>query len=702
VALRGNFSAWRDRLLASDPGLSRFRFAARVALSAVLALLVLVIFTQITHQGLPVMLLGVVVGVLTAVTVNDPEPKQQRLTTLLLPLSAATAVTLGALLSSSRYLGDAGFVGVMFAAVYIRRFGPRGFALGMLAFIPYFFALFLKVKPETLPWMFTAILLGTLCSYLMRFAIMPEHPEARLRRILKAFQARVGQVVDAAVAVLAGTEERRGALRRLSELNDAAFMVGGQLNTAPLRSRAEENDLLVKVFDLELAAQRLATASTDDIPAAAREQILPALRELQRVLRGRGGALEPDRLQDLPKGRLGLAVRDLAAAVAAIPTYDQSTDERQPRPDQHRVVGGQDIEEQEERDNTDNTTEPDKEGRKGLRPSTRQAIQVSLAGALAIAGGEVVSPTRWYWAAITSFIVFTGTNSRGDVLVKSWQRMLGTFAGVIAGVFVATVVRGNQGVSIPLVLMCIFLAFYSFRVSYALMIFWITILLALLYGLLGSFTPHLLLLRLEETALGAAAGVLVAVWVLPTRTRTEVVEASQAFLSALGSVLDGFADRANPLTPQLRELDSSLQKLRAAAAPLTRGIGGALGRSSVRRWLRELEVCRYEAQSLAQLLQHGSFPEDVLEMLSETASRVRDNIRALMLLAEEREAATLRPVHEPVYRMETALSDRGPASARALAAAHRLKCLDQIVRGLARDFYPERSKVQDQRLKVED
>jgi len=68
----------------------------------------------------------------------------------------------------------------------------------------------------------------------------------------------------------------------------------------------------------------------------------------------------------------------------------------------------------------------------GLRPSTRQAIQVSLAAALAIVAGQLVSPTRWFWAVIATFVIFAGTNSWGETLTKGWQRLIGTMLGVRA------------------------------------------------------------------------------------------------------------------------------------------------------------------------------------------------------------------------------------------------------------------------------
>jgi cell division protein FtsW (lipid II flippase) len=88
-----------------------------------------------------VAMLGIVISMLATTAVNDPDPRQQQITTLLLPLPAAGAVTLGTLLASQRLASDVVFVAIMFTATYIRRFGPRWIAFGMLAFITYFFAL---------------------------------------------------------------------------------------------------------------------------------------------------------------------------------------------------------------------------------------------------------------------------------------------------------------------------------------------------------------------------------------------------------------------------------------------------------------------------------------------------------------------------------------------------------------------------------
>ena len=156
---------------------------------------------------------------------------------------------------------------------------------------------------------------------------------------------------------------------------------------------------------------------------------------------------------------------------------------------------------------------------------------MSVAASLAIVIGELVSPSHWYWAVIAAFVIFAGTNSWGETLTKGWQRLLGTVLGVPSGVLVATLVSGNTTASLVMIFVCLFCAFYFMKVTYSLMTFWITTMLALLYGLLGEFTFGVLLLRIEETAIGAVIGVSVAILVLPTNTRTTIRDDTRAFLT---------------------------------------------------------------------------------------------------------------------------------------------------------------------------
>ena len=66
-------------------------------------------------------------------------------------------------------------------------------------------------------------------------------------------------------------------------------------------------------------------------------------------------------------------------------------------------------------------------------------MQTAVATALAIAAGDLVSPNRWYWAAFAAFVMFQGTRSQGEALVKGAQFVIGTLAGVSSACWSATV-----------------------------------------------------------------------------------------------------------------------------------------------------------------------------------------------------------------------------------------------------------------------
>jgi uncharacterized membrane protein YccC len=97
-----------------------------------------------------------------------------------------------------------------------------------------------------------------------------------------------------------------------------------------------------------------------------------------------------------------------------------------------------------------------------------------------------------------------------------------------------------------------------------------------LYSVFHEFSPGLLVLRLEETALGAAIGFAVALFVTPLSTRDTVRSARDAVLTALAELLRAAADRLDvpdrvaDLDALSRALDDRMRRLALVARPLTR------------------------------------------------------------------------------------------------------------------------------------
>jgi uncharacterized membrane protein YgaE (UPF0421/DUF939 family) len=695
----------RNWAIGSDPGLLRLRTATRTTGALATALLVLFLLTKATGQPLTVALLGVLITMISARSVNEPDPRRQTITMALLPVPTALAITAAALLSPHPVVADAGFVLVVFLAVYVRRFGPRGTALGMVTFMSYFFTLYLRAKVSELPWLIGATLVGTLCSFVWSAFILPDRPESILRENVRSLRARMAIVVDTTADTLrAGQldERRRRRLRiRTGRLNETALMVQSQIedevNPGALWPGVSGEDLALWLFDAELTVERLATAGARaaiaDIPAAARAELADTVTLLSRAIR----IPHPDGLRqtaeraqqlfertsypvDLPVRRVMLAIIDTAKAAAQV------------RARMERVATVQaDI-------STLPSADSEQQFRPGLLQSTRQAIQVSVAAALAMVIGEAVSPSRWYWAVIAAFVIFAGTNSWAETLNKGWQRLLGTVLGVPSGVLVATLVSGNTVASLVMIFVCLFCAFYFMKVTYSLMTFWISTMLALMYGLLGEFTFSLLLLRIEETAIGAVIGIAAAMLVLPVNTRTHIRHDAHAFFLTLSDLVEASVTRliggetAVSLTETARQLGRDLQQFRITAKPMSAGLAGLAGRRSMRHGLRMLTACDRYARILARSseIHIGTSPE-LADAIKSTATQIRRNIDVLITSLEFNQPATVFPSTDFIDAAETLARKNGdhppsPDRRRLLAALHALRQIDRVIINAAIDL----------------
>jgi uncharacterized membrane protein YccC len=688
----------RNWTVGSDPGLLRLRMATRTTAALATALLVLYALTKATGQPMTVALLGALITMVSARSVNEPDPHRQRVTMALLPLPSALSITAAALVTPHPVVGDVLFVAVVFVAVYLRRFGPRGTALGMVMFMSYFFSLYLRAKFSELPWLIGATVIGTLCSFVWAMFLMPDRPKSVLRENIRSLRARMAIVVDTTADLVRARRVDERSQRRLRiravKLNETALMVQAQIedrvNPGALWPGVSGDDLAMWLFDAELTVERLATAGARaaqaDMPAATRAELADTVTMLSRAIRTPHGhglkqtAQRAQRLLDqcpdeLPVRRLALAVVDTAKATAEVRAR---------------------IERVETAQETASPSPPEPPRQTGMLPSTRQAIQVAVAAALAIVVGELLSPSHWYWAAIAAFVIFAGTNSWAETLDKGWQRLLGTVLGVPSGVLVATLVSGNTIASLVMIFVCLFCAFYFMKVTYGLMTFWISTMLALMYGLLGEFTFGLLLLRIEETAIGAVIGIAAAMLVLPINTRTRIRHDAHTFFLTLSDLIEESVDslvdggRAAPLTETARQLGRDLQQFRITAKPLSAGVAGLAGRRTMRHGLRMLNACDRYARILVRSSETriDTSPE-LAEAIQSSATQIRRNIDVLITALEFDQPATVFPSTDFIDAAESLAREHGETTSertRLLSALHALRQIDRVVINAAIDL----------------
>lgn len=530
-------------------------------------------------------------GMTWAISVNDPDPRDQRITTLLLWLPAAAMLSLGTFTAPNKVLSDALFVLALFVSVYVRRYGPRAFSIGMVSVLAFFFSLFLRASFGQLPWLLFALAVTTICTYVLRFFVLTDSPEQAFKNGLAAFRARqrlVAQTIAEAAREGVWTRKlQRRVNHHLFRLNETAIALDDLLRNG------DASEARARILDAELETEIQVERTVRDPRTPVK---LPELRlEMPRLA---GGEWTP---------------RGLFKAGTQIET-------------------------------------------KRFSPTTRQAIQLTLAAIPAIAAGEFLSTQRWYWAVLTTFVVFSGTTSAGDTLRKGWSRVAGTALGVVAGVLVALLVRGNHAAALVLLFVFLFVSVYGLRLSYAVMTFGITAVLSLLYVLLGLFTDQILVLRLIETAIGAAFGGAAAMLVLPIRTENVVQSVTTEALTRLSRAVEQAAARlagdtdANPISAA-RDYDEVFQSLRAQLLPLIYTLR-LRPDETLRTRLLLFASCAYSVRALASLAYEAPAGCPL-----ETIKTLQDHVQAQVALALQRlkdhdvRAAPLEDAENPTDSM---------------------------------------------------
>ncbi|MCX4767575.1 FUSC family protein [Streptomyces sp. NBC_01275] len=734
AAARSLAARSRDRIAASDPGLLRLAAGLRTVGAIALTLAVL----SLLGADVPHLVAGAIAAMVATFAIREKTRGPQAVTLALgLPVALAS-VSLASLLSSWRVAGDVFFVVLIFCAVYGRRFGDRGTALGLIGFQVYFLSLFVGATRSTLPGFWGVIAVAFACSAAARFVLVPQTPTGILALLREAFRARLAQLIDAQLDLLeAGPDDAEKALEHVREgtarLHETAMMIQGRLaegtpdeTTARLVQR--------RIADAEISAERLglllltarsaqrADTLTLHLPGASlpeggdlpvRDEAFDLLRrDLQalRLLVGHPGAAGTGRAQvrnrllgyreeeNLPKA--SPAVQDVFRGVAEAArgvlglriALDGPQDESDDSPETARSREELDAEDAA----IDGVGEPEgaAEEATGLRrPTTRAAVQVAVGSSLAIVGGELLSAHRWYWAVLTCWIVFLNTASTGEILVKGYRRLLGTVLGVVAGIVLAGLVGHHTWTAFAVVLLCVFAMFYTAPLSYTLMSFFVTAALGVLYTLLHTYSLSVLVLRVEETALGAACGVVAAALVLPVHTDRRTNELLTTVLDRLSDVADAAVDQLSggppaDLLDRARDLDQALADLRAATQPLTHPVTPLRTRRDTARYVVALlETCAYHTRSLAATAEllptHPSIAAD--PRLRRAGERILHNIGAIAArVADEHSTAAVRTGPSIASLLKPGASGTpryGRVTDRVL---RHLQRLDEAVVGLAR------------------
>ena len=560
-----------DHLFPPDPGSLRLLAALRATLSGVLTLLLVLLLGMFVLAPITDRILGFAIGLFLAATVRDSDVGQKLVTIALGALGAFTSTALAAFLLEQPFAAAAVVPALMFVVVYSSIRGPRYASIGTVTLIGYIIGLVTRQLPETLPTRLLVICLAAGVAALIHGLLLPERPQAELNRLRRAVRAGIANVLDRiAIAVAAGawTVALRAELQReIARLGETTMLA--QARVARLAGQLSGQGIpWLQLLEVDVAVERVAHIALQD-PGTSEERSallanLAALREA------------PDRPLPLPpgEGRLGSSIDLLGRVSREAPQIELAHAAAPPSP----------------------------AAALGWHP----AFQAAAAAALAILCGELVSPRRWYWAAFAALVMFQGTRTRGESLAKGLRYVIGTTAGMVVGVMTATLLSGDELPSMVVVVIAVFLAFQANVVAYGVMVFWITIIFGLMFGMLGYFALDVLLLRLEESLVGAAAGALIACLVLVRRERAITQEAMLAFLGALRALIESASSvlldgkPAPELAARILAAEQGFRDLKAIA----QGQQSSLPVShdeTLRRRVTLLEACEYWGRELGTI-----------------------------------------------------------------------------------------------------
>ncbi|MFB9834540.1 FUSC family protein [Actinoallomurus acaciae] len=629
-----------DRLVAADPGLTRWHLAWRATLAvACVALAEHWIGPAVGLPSLVAMLLGGMIAMNGSFLLAGRPRVDAVITAAGMPFVAFAGVLLAVVVGGHVLASRLGFVVLTVVAVYVRRFGIRGLNYGLLGWFAYMFGTFSRVRPDQLLPLSLVFLAAVAILVILMAGVAYQRPRTRLSAALRAFDLRVAAVARTCADLLAdpGPKNARELHARRFYVLEAALIAEGHLASPAAAEQDHAYRLRSCLLATELAVEELATATialagSAGLPEPVRSASTATLRALaaQDLDRAREHAHELDgrglrQSDSLPLTSLADAADRLSDALGPRTGLRHATGDGPPTPAFEpgvQLIAG----------NLPGTLGTAAEAletggvkRPRLSLNGRQCVQAGLASVLTLLCAIPVSPVRFYWAMLACLIVLTGTATSGETLVKGAHRVLGTALGVVTAIAAVHLTRGHDTLVVMVMAVCVLLAVYFLRVAYGILAFSITTLMGLLYNALGEFTDTLILTRLEETAVGAGVAALIAVLILPVHNRNTTAAARDAFVRDLVSLVKEVRDRTagrgcgTDLLMSARRLDARMHQLALATHPWGGAALTGIDTAPVARRLASYSAITVRAKALATAaaMEDSSVPDfDVVAPLT--------------------------------------------------------------------------------------
>jgi uncharacterized membrane protein YccC len=540
------------------------------------------------------------------------------------------------------------FTAVTFVAVGVRRFGPDFGVLGLTGWTGFYIGAFADPSFFEVVRLLGGLAIAAPLTFAVSLLFWPHRPQNALAHVLRAGRAQTDAVLaDAAAVLRPSTATRRQRLtrrmiNRSRRLTEISLLADGWLahGAAPLPATTPHSirrHLLRMHASIDTVVHTVSGAA--DRPE---DPHTHTVRVIVTALAGNDADLAITRSAHLLDDRESTELAAFAADAIELATLRAevpASDERLPAEFVPAVsmapagilAGSASIAPLVRPGGGPRTAR--------WHLATRQAIQATLAVAIATVAGYLLSAEHYTWAALTAFIIYLGTSTRGDVAVKALYRAIGTLAGMVIAVPIVLASGTNPAMIIGVTLLCCAVGHYLMSVSYVYTMLCITVAVSEMYNSMGQFDSALTETRIAEIVIGAIIAVLVAALVAPISTTDAVTHARRQLFRSIHDLLNTTADHLHDQRPvdhhelsrKGRVVDELARQLTAVAAPLrVLRIGRAA--SDLRATLR-----RYEEYGLHTRRIVTSLPELPAAHAERAHQHCRDVARLAQAVAEHTE-----------------------------------------------------------------
>lgn len=575
-----------------DPGRGRLIKAVTASVSVGVGIAGMWALSPYFSHGGQMLVVAGFLALQAVLLVRDHNLAGRQITTALLILPALASGLMAAGSHAVPYGEDVLFVLVATIAVWVRRYGPRAGAMGMIGFFAYFFALLLRVDMAQFPAFATAVICGLGGTALVRTVLIREMPGRRLRRMRTELGTAAMGAVDIAWNAprhVYRTAAWRRRMDRFSAVVSAVHAWQDEYVTARFTG-VSEDELARAVFGVQTGVEELC-ARLWALPAgtAADPELVDVLDRIRARLGDSGagtpgpyiggGAVDDAASDEVDQSQVLAAAyetEEALAALATIPSYTLTQihrGQRAERAAEHRgLARGVDLAGLCAR------LRPRRPQRLQWDADMRASVQTAAAAILATVVGHLISADRWYWAVLTGFMVFYNTASRGEILVRARRRIVGTAVGVGTALALVTMVGHQRPLEFVLLVICVFAVVYFGPLSYTVLTFFITLLLAWMYELMGILNLRILEWRVEETLAGAVIGIAAAFLIMPTHSTPIAAARMTTALDRLDELIGGSlavletGRGGGDVVASVRRFDQARDQAAAAAATLAGGL----------------------------------------------------------------------------------------------------------------------------------